>query len=61
MGIKELLKIRAEEQAVFTLGRGAERARVVGIVLRVYGEAKSAGELAIADAIDRLATEIEHG
>lgn len=37
----------------------AERRRIVGIVLRAYGEARAAGELAIADVLDRLATEIE--
>ena len=40
--------------------RRAERVRIVGIVLRAYAEAKLAHELAIADALDKLATEIEH-
>lgn len=38
----------------------AERRRIVGIVLNAYAIARMAGELAIADALDKLATEIEH-
>lgn len=38
-----------------------ERRRIVGIVLKRYAEAKLAGAMDIADALDKLATEIEHG
>jgi len=38
----------------------AERRRIVGMVLNAYALAKRSGEDAIADALDRLATDIEH-
>lgn len=38
----------------------AERRRIVGMVLTAYALAKLAGEHAIADALDRLANDIEH-
>lgn len=40
--------------------RGQERRRIIGIVLREYALAKQAGAMEIADALDRLATQIEH-
>jgi len=36
-----------------------ERRRIVGMVLTAYALAKLSGEHAIADALDRLATDIE--
>ncbi len=38
----------------------AERRRIVGIVLAEYGRQKLAGNLAVAEVLDALATEIEH-
>lgn len=39
----------------------AERLRIVGIVLKHFGLYTLAGNKEIADALDMLATEIEHG
>ncbi len=49
------------EQSELTAAILHERKRIIGIVLRTYGEAKLAGAFGIADALDKLATEIEHG
>jgi len=38
-----------------------ERKRIIGLILAEYGRRASAGELAIAKALDALATKIEHG
>lgn len=37
-----------------------ERRRIVGMVLAKFGEARTAGAESIADALDKLATEIEN-
>jgi hypothetical protein len=37
----------------------AQKRRIIGLVLAEYGEARKAGAMEIADALDRLATKIE--
>lgn len=49
-----------DSEEIETRIRIDERRHIVGIVLRAYAEAKLAGEQAIADALGRLATDIEH-
>jgi hypothetical protein len=38
-----------------------ERRRCIGVVLKHYGIYRLAGEMKIAEALDALATELEHG
>jgi hypothetical protein len=53
------MSVPVEIEESIKMAVDAERRRIVGMVLKVYALARLEGEMAIANVLDALATDIE--